>query len=150
VDVDDVVRETVSLLQPLAQPGAAEIVVATAAAPRARCDRAALVQTLVAVLDNARKYGAGPIEVRTAGDGQRVLIEVRDHGPGVPDDERQRIFERFVRGRREQHGNTPGVGIGLYLARTIVRRLGGELVCASPQTGPGACFRFTLLREDAA
>ena len=150
VDVDDAVRETVSLLQPLASQGAAEIVIVAANAPPARCDRAALVQTLVAVLDNARKYGAGPIEVATGSDGVAVRIEVRDHGAGVPEDERQRIFERFVRGRREQHGNTPGVGIGLYLARTIVRRLGGELTCITPATGPGACFRFTLPRESAA
>lgn len=150
VDVDAVVRETVSLLQPLAQQDAASIVVVAADAPPARCDRAALVQTLVAVLDNARKYGKGPIEVRTAGRGAQVHIEVRDHGAGVPVDEHERIFERFVRGRREQHGNTPGVGIGLYLARTIVRRLGGELVCTAPASGPGACFRFTLPLATAA
>jgi K+-sensing histidine kinase KdpD len=63
---------------------------------------------------------------------------------GVPDGEREAVFERFVRGRDHAHGSTPGVGIGLYLARSIVRRLGGELRCVAPADGPGAEFRFTL------
>jgi two-component system phosphate regulon sensor histidine kinase PhoR len=105
---------------------------------------------LVSVLDNARKYsGKGTaIEVATRRENGHVVVDVRDHGDGVEPDERERIFERFVRGREHAHGSTPGVGIGLYLARTIARRLGGELCCVSPADGGrGAVFRFTFPLE---
>ncbi len=151
-DVEAVVRETVAVLQPQPSPGGSPIVVAPASGPPpvARCDRGALVQALVALLDNARKYGGGPIEIALI-TGADVRIDLRDHGPGVPAAERERIFERFVRGNRERHGATPGVGIGLYLARTIVRRQGGDLVCTSPRDGgAGALFSLTLPRETSA
>ncbi|MEZ6038024.1 MAG: HAMP domain-containing sensor histidine kinase [Planctomycetota bacterium] len=113
-------------------------------------DRDAFVQALMAVLDNARKYGGGGggIDVRTRAANGHVEVVVRDHGPGVPAAERERIFERFVRGAQHQHGSTPSVGIGLYLARSITRALGGELRCVAPTDGPGAEFCFTLRRAD--
>ncbi len=149
-DVAEVVHETVTMLEPLAErassaieyrgpePGGGAIVT--------RIDRSALVQALICVLDNARKYGAGPIVVDLASDaGQPVVITVRDHGAGVPSADRERIFDRFARGSAHAHGATPGVGIGLYLARGIARRLGGDLVCSAPTDGgPGASFTFTL------
>ena len=48
------------------------------------------------------------------------------HGPGVPAAERELVFERFRRGARERDGSTPGVGLGLYLARELLRRGGGD------------------------
>ncbi|MGB3968051.1 MAG: HAMP domain-containing sensor histidine kinase, partial [Planctomycetota bacterium] len=151
-DVADVVRETVALVAPVAQRDAAAIVVSGIDGPLpARIDRAALVQALISVLDNARKYGKGPIEVGVAGAGVQVCVTVRDHGPGVPVPERERIFERFVRGEAHRHGSTPGVGIGLYLARAIARRLHGELACGAPlDGGPGALFTLTLPMETPA
>jgi signal transduction histidine kinase len=116
-------------------------------------DRGALAQALVAVLDNARKYGGAPprVQVTTRRDGARVAIDVRDHGPGVPVAEREHVFARFVRGSAHAHGSTPGVGIGLYLARTIARALRGDLVCGEPlDGGRGARFTFSLPSETAA
>lgn len=116
----------------------------------ASIDRDAFVQALVAVLDNARKYGAAGkrLDVVATCAHDRLKLSVRDHGPGVPSNEQDSIFERFVRGRDHQHGSTPGVGIGLYLARSIVRRLGGDLTCISPASGDGAEFCFSLQRGE--
>ncbi|MFN8826358.1 MAG: sensor histidine kinase, partial [Planctomycetota bacterium] len=121
-----------------------------------------------------RKYGAGGgrIDVLVAPQPRALVVAVRDRGPGVPAAESERVFERFVRGEAHRHGSTPGVGIGLYLARTIVRRLGGELAvvsqyeaealfaaraAAEPSAtagvaahGPGACFVFRLPTETPA
>lgn len=166
-DVGELVASTLAWFTPLARQDG--LVVDELASPlpcRATVDRDAFVQALVAVLDNARKYGAGGgrIEIAVLRRDSAVLVAVRDHGPGVPEAERERVFERFVRGIVHQHGSTPGVGIGLYLARTIVRRLGGELSVASTDetndlfgaaastgadagSGPGACFVFRLPTE---
>jgi signal transduction histidine kinase len=109
-------------------------------------DASALQQALFAVCENARKYAAagGRLDVTTArGDGA-FTIAVRDFGPGVPEREREAIFARFQRGSRERSGSIPGVGLGLYLARRIVQKHGGTLVCAAPREGPGAAFVFSL------
>jgi signal transduction histidine kinase len=71
---------------------------------------------------------------------------VRDHGPGVPPSERERIFEPFYRlpGASEQHG---GVGLGLALVRSIAQRHHGSVQCED-QEGGGACFVLRLPRRE--
>lgn len=133
-DVVELVRSTLAWFAPLAQQAGLVVDVSLPEGPcSVQIDRDAFVQALVAVLDNARKYGAGGgrIDVLVAPQPRALVVAVRDRGPGVPAAEAERVFERFVRGEAHRHGSTPGVGIGLYLARTIVRRLGGELVVAS-------------------
>lgn len=94
------------------------------------------------LLENAKKHGGGnaiEISVEPAPNGAR--LRVSDHGPGVPEDERERIFDPFFRSetRTEESG---GVGLGLYLVRQIARRHGGDVVCLESDTG--ACFEVTL------
>jgi signal transduction histidine kinase len=78
--------------------------------------------------------------VCSAHDGGRILVEVADRGPGVPEDEREHIFERFHRGRAA--GTEHGFGLGLAIGRELAERMGGTLVLAD--AGPGARFRLTL------
>ena len=144
LDLAVVAGDAVELLRPLLARAGREVAVLADAPAPARGDRGAVTQALVALLDNARKYGAGTIEVAArVGDGV-ARVEVRDHGDGVPAAERERIFERFVRGARHRDGATPGAGIGLYVARAAMRRFGGDLVCAEPAGGVGARFVLTL------
>lgn len=155
VSVREVVGETMSLFAPVGERDGVRVSWSDWLDGEAvvRLDRGAFVQALVCVLDNARKYGAGGggIDVVTRSNGAGLRVDVRDRGPGVPEGERERIFERFVRGAAHAHGGTPGIGIGLYLARTIARRLGGDLVCATPADGgPGACFTFAFGMETAS
>lgn len=154
VDVGEVVGETLAMFAPLVDRDGGKVVWEDlCGSVPVHVDRGALVQALVAVLDNARKYGAAGsrIDVVTRRLDGRLAIDVRDRGPGVPLAERERIFERFVRGEAHAHGSTPGVGIGLYLARSIARRLGGDLVCTDPlDGGAGACFTFLLPVESPA
>ncbi len=96
------------------------------------------------LLENARRHGAGsPIDVtvRRIGDA-RVEARVCDRGPGVPETERERIFEPFHRmpGASERDG---GVGLGLALARQIARRHAGEVRCEGREGG-GSCFVVEL------
>jgi len=138
------VEETTALLRPLLEADAREMTVRVDATATALADRSSLTQALVAVLDNARKYGAGPIQVAVDRSPHGVSIQIHDRGPGVPAHERDVIFERFSRGTQHRDGSLPGLGIGLYLARTLVRRMGGELQCVDPEGRDGARFVFTL------
>ncbi|MBK8980418.1 MAG: HAMP domain-containing histidine kinase [Planctomycetes bacterium] len=145
--LDAVAGEAAALFAPLAEAAGQRINVALGAAgARGKVDRGALVQALVNVLENARKYApGGAVELRTARAGAGWTLTVRDHGPGVPAAERDAIFGRFARGVAQRDGAVPGVGLGLHLARSILRAHGGELCCTAPDDGgPGAAFVFTL------
>ncbi len=98
------------------------------------------------LLENARRYGAGEISVQLETAGSWARIRVNDHGPGVPEALRERIFEPFYRlpGASERDG---GVGLGLALVKSIVGRHGGRLRCESrPDNAPGASFVIELPR----
>ena len=86
------------------------------------------------LLENAKRHGAPPIEVRVSRAGNGAEIAVCDHGAGVPETERERVFEPFYR-----TGARQGAGLGLALVRQIARRHGGKVHCA-PQSGQGSCF----------
>jgi two-component system OmpR family sensor kinase len=94
------------------------------------------------LLENARRYSGGPVLVTATRAGGNAIVRVCDRGPGVPEAERERIFEPFyrLRGASEREG---GVGLGLALVRSIAQRHRGSAHCeANP--GGGACFVLTL------
>lgn len=146
-DAVEVLREAVELFRPLAQADGLEFAVNLPVDPcPAQLDRAALNQALVNLLENARKYAAKGkrIELSAEAQANQLLVRLRDHGPGVPIYERERIFERFCRGAAQAHGGVPGVGLGLYLSREILRAHGGELRYEDPDSGEGSVFLLRL------
>jgi signal transduction histidine kinase len=94
------------------------------------------------LLENARRYSSGPVSVSVERNGRRAVVRVCDRGPGVPEAERERIFEPFyrLRGASEREG---GVGLGLALVRSIAQRHHGSAFCET-NPGGGACFVLTL------
>jgi signal transduction histidine kinase len=107
-------------------------------------DRDAISAAVVNLLDNAAKFGAGaPVVVRTDNVAGEAVIEVADRGPGVPDAEKERVFERFFRGAADAVQETRGTGIGLALVRHAAEAHGGHAeVVETP--GGGATFRIVL------
>jgi signal transduction histidine kinase len=103
-----------------------------AAGQREKADAKMLRHSLNLLVDNAMKYG-GNAEL-TAKPGE---IAVRDHGPGVPKELGDTIFERFVRGNT----STPGMGLGLPLVRSFLTAMGASVQLERPPDG-GACFRI--------
>lgn len=94
------------------------------------------------LLENSRRHAAGsPVEIRICAEQAEVVLRVRDSGPGVPETERERIFEPFYRppGTAE---TGEGAGYGLALVRRIARLHGGDVVCLPCETG--ACFELRM------
>ncbi|OYV72138.1 MAG: hypothetical protein B7Z72_05450 [Gemmatimonadetes bacterium 21-71-4] len=112
------------------------------------CDTVQAVRVLVNLLENAFKYSprdsAVDLDVRHAGD--RVQFAVADRGPGIPEDERERVFTAFYR----PPGSPPdvgGVGLGLAIARRLAEAQGGAVRLA-PRPGGGSVFTFDLPATD--
>jgi two-component system phosphate regulon sensor histidine kinase PhoR len=123
--------------------------------PMARIDERAIGLAVINLVDNALKYApqTGVVTIRTQREGDAIAIRVIDNGPGVPPDERERIFERFVRGAsasQRDGGSKPpvrGSGIGLALVKHIAESHGGRAWVESPNghgSGHGSTFVVTI------
>ena len=112
-----------------------------------RWDRLRLDHVVTNLLSNAIKYAPGkPITMRLAAEAESATLEVADRGAGIAVADHERIFRRFERAvSRENYG---GFGLGLWMVREIVTRLGGTVSVFS-QLGEGATFRVVLPRRPA-
>ena len=165
-DAAQIARDVGELYEPLAEEKGLELKVEAPAEAPVRGNRELVSQALANLIDNAIKYAApagkvletvnGPmagemngerpeIVVAAGNDGERIALSVADHGPGIPEADRGRVVERFV--RLEQSRSAPGSGLGLSLASAVARLHGGELklednhpglrsVIALPRAGP--------------
>lgn len=106
------------------------------------CDRDAVRVVLENLLDNARKYGGGKVELKDSLRNGQWLLEVRDEGQGFAPGDKERLFEPFERGGGP--GVLHGSGLGLYLSRQLARRMKGELSAQSDGPGKGAVFTLQL------
>jgi signal transduction histidine kinase len=111
----------------------------------ALADEDKLRQVLVNLLDNAIKYSpdGGEVTVELAGGAGRARLTVRDGGLGIPQGEQERIFEKFYRLDPALTRGVGGSGLGLYISRELVSRMGGSLSVRS-RPGEGAAFIVDL------
>ncbi len=110
-------------------------------------DAMRLRQVLLNLVSNALKYSPHetPIEISAEADTKYATVCVRDYGSGVPLEEQNRLFERFVRLERDMNSPTRGAGLGLYICRQLIEAMGGTIwVQSTGQTGEGSFFFFTL------
>jgi signal transduction histidine kinase len=108
-------------------------------------DRSRIEQVLVNLIDNAVKYGRreGTVVVSTQRIGDVVRIAVSDEGMGIQPSEQDAIFEKFYRADPEQRHSPSGTGLGLYISRELVRRMGGRIGVDS-RLGAGSTFFVEL------
>jgi signal transduction histidine kinase len=122
------------------------IAIETNGALPVRVAQDAIVQVLGNLLDNACKYSPDDEPVRLSGtrEGAEAVLVVEDAGPGIPEAERQRIFDRFTQLERHMQRRAGGVGLGLYIARQLARSQDGDLLVVDPANGRGARFELHL------
>jgi signal transduction histidine kinase len=142
----DLRRESIDLLGLLAEecaPYNADLVPAGEAIPPLQGDPRLLRRLFRNLLENAARYGGGePATVTASHAGGLAQVAVCDRGAGVPEDEREKIFEPFYRLRKVPE-SAGGAGLGLALVRQIAERHGGSVRC-EPREGGGTCFRVIL------
>ncbi|MGC1176151.1 PAS domain S-box protein [Polaromonas sp.] len=104
-----------------------------------------LAQVMTNLLSNAMKFSppGGVVEVRVSQVGMGVRVEVRDHGPGIPEEFRKRIFQKFSQADSSDTRQKGGTGLGLNISRAIIERLGGSIGFESA-AGVGTTFFFEL------
>lgn len=112
--------------------------------PAAECDRCMLLRVVKELLNNAIKYSpeGSPLAISAGCTGMAIVIDVVDQGPGVAEENRERIFEKYYRGGAACDGIT-GTGLGLASAKYIIQAHGGEIWVTTPPGG-GAAFHFSL------
>ena len=114
-------------------------------------DSDAVMQIVINLLDNAVKYASGArdktIIVRTGCEGRYVLIEVEDHGPGIPNVQRKKVFDEFYRIGDESKREATGTGLGLALVKKFAQAHNGfvDIIAAKPC---GAVFRVGLAWDE--
>ena len=145
-EVEAVVRDAAAFFGPLAS--ARKICIDLDTEPATAVgDAPALRHILINVLDNAAKYGpvGQTITIGLRTDSDRVRLWVDDHGPGIPDSERGRVWKPFFRLHRSFEQSTGGAGLGLSIVRDLAAQMGAEVDLSSAPTG-GTRFRLSMRR----
>jgi|SoiMethySBSTD1v2_1073268.scaffolds.fasta_scaffold02518_5 PAS domain S-box-containing protein len=141
-DLEEAVREVVDRLRESASQAGCEMLLTVSGPISGRWDRLRIEQVVTNLLSNSIKYGAArPITVTARREGDSAVLEVRDRGPGIPEPDLPRIFERFERAAPTRHYG--GMGLGLYVAREIVQAHAGAIDAANAADG-GACLTVRL------
>jgi signal transduction histidine kinase len=128
VDLDEVARSVLAEFEPHAAHGRARAELVAVEPCWALADPGAVAQVLRILLDNALRHAPpdDPVSVTLGHAGDMTTVRVADAGPGVPESEREQVFERFRRGSTVAAGDG-GFGLGLAIGRELARRMGGEL-----------------------
>ena len=103
----------------------------------------ALKRALRNLIDNALKYGE-QADVMLLPRNRQLVIDIADRGPGIAEGDRERVFEPFVRLEGSRSRETGGAGLGMAIARTLIRQMGGEITLLNRPSGPGLLVRVTL------
>jgi two-component system OmpR family sensor kinase len=146
VKLDQLARDVVERLRRAARAKEVHLEVTAPAPVTARADRDLMQRLLWNLLANAIKFtpAGGNVDVRLAREDGRAIIEVRDDGPGIPEQDLDRVFDRFYQiSQARTPGIDSGTGLGLSIVQAIAELHGGAVTAAN-RPGGGAVFRLTL------
>ncbi|MBK9082563.1 MAG: HAMP domain-containing protein [Rhizobiales bacterium] len=154
LDAGEIATSVAELYEPVAEEGRLRLDVAAGTGLFLRGNRELVSQAVANLLDNALKYGrpadqadaSGEVRVTARRQGEEIVIEVADRGPGVPEQDRERVLGRFV--RLEESRTAPGFGLGLSLAAAVAHLHGGRL--RLDDNAPGLRVTLALPAERAS
>lgn len=152
IDLSALVAEVAADLKILAEEKQQHLAVNTGAAIEAYVDPTTVRQALYNILDNAIKYApaGGNIELSVGiGAPGQAVIEVKDDGPGIPAEDRERVFERFYRLDKARSRNGGGVGLGLAIAKWAIEANHGRIEFVAAE-GWGSCCHVVVPRQNPA
>jgi signal transduction histidine kinase len=135
LDLAQTVRAAAELYEPVAEEKGCALKLDVDPGIMIRGDRHLLSQAVANLLDNALKYGGGEVKLSAHQHDGRAALEVSDTGPGIPEAEREAVFDRFV--RLEPSRSTPGNGLGLSLVRAVARLHNGTVALDEVYPGTG-------------
>jgi signal transduction histidine kinase len=135
LDLAQTARAAAELYEPVAEQKGCALKLDVEPGIMIRGDRHLLSQAVANLLDNALKYGGGEVLLSAHQHEGRAALEVSDTGPGIPEAEREAVFDRFV--RLEPSRSTPGNGLGLSLVRAVARLHNGTVALGETQPGIG-------------
>jgi len=146
--IGDLLEELAELYDAVTEDAGMQFSANIADNPIYYCNRHLIGQAVTNLLDNAIKYSpvSGKISIELTGDNDEFEIVVRDNGPGIPAEERERVFERFV--RLENERNSPGNGLGLSLVQAVVRIHRATLKLEDNEPGLVVRLTFTRVAKD--
>jgi signal transduction histidine kinase len=137
IDLSAIAADVADLYEPLAEDAGAKLAFTTTGPMKIQGNRELLSQTLSNIIDNAIKYtstvGDPQIKVIVGQEGSAPVVTVTDNGPGIPEPDRDRATERFV--RLEKSRSAPGSGLGLSLAKAVMKLHKGEMRLGSDGQG---------------
>jgi signal transduction histidine kinase len=150
IDLDTILHDVVELYEPLAEEMGVELEAGADGTHKIVGNRELIGQALSNVVDNAIKYSAGScgkpaVIVETESANDEIRLTVTDNGPGIPEHDHDRVTERFV--RLEQSRSQPGSGLGLSLAKAVMKLHGGRLVLSSGHPGLKVEMAFPASKE---
>lgn len=146
INISEIVADVAELYGPVAEDEGIAVETRIAEDVRLKANRELIGQAMVNLLENAMKYArpedgiSGRIDVSLSKEADRVCISVADNGPGIPDGDRKRVLERFV--RLEKSRSEPGSGLGLSLVNAVARLHGGTFRIEDNAPGVRAVLEF--------
>jgi signal transduction histidine kinase len=143
LDLAQTARAAAELYEPVAEQKGCALKLDVDPGIMIRGDRHLLSQAVANLLDNALKYGGGEVLLSAHQQDGRAALEVSDSGPGIPEEEREAVFDRFV--RLEPSRSTPGNGLGLSLVRAVARLHNGTVALGDNRPGLKVRLEFAAL-----
>jgi len=146
VDLGELVRDLASKFKPFAESSNVEIKIETEPGlPKVFIDISQIHQVITNLLDNAIRYikEKGEVDIRISKQKNCLYFEIKDNGVGIPEGDTKYIFQKFFRSENALRYQTQGSGLGLYIAKAVIEKMGGKIGFKS-QEGKGSTFYFTL------
>ena len=152
LDANEILEDVVDLYAPLAEDNLGTLTLISTPGLLIRAKRELMAQALINLVDNALKYGESKtggarIEVSGKKQGDEVVITVSDNGPGIPDKDKLRVLQRFV--RLDESRSKPGNGLGLSLVASVANLLNGNIILKSNNPGLRAELHLPYATKEA-